>query len=195
MSAIGTFLYNYQFQLLRLIPFVSRLADLMQRESLIATPRERLQVQAIAQYVGQAMHELVYATAPVAHLVRDIQIGEEPGAFRVVNRPNSDLAQFVTTQMADSAAIQRAPPGSVTIIVGDVLPPAQILVPRLTEAKEQELTTALQALRRALAEFATAPHTPNEPSGIQDAKSYAATLSARIESVYILNNMCIDSYT
>lgn len=80
---LGGFLYNYQFQLQRLLPFLSRTADLMQRESLITDPSERLMLQNLGQRVGNALNELNLATSPVISLLQQIQIGNGPGQFQL----------------------------------------------------------------------------------------------------------------
>jgi len=80
---LGGFLNAYQFQLTRLIPLISRLGDLMQRESLMANSNERHQVQLLAQAVGRAMEELAAATTPVLPLLRNVTMGNNPGEVRL----------------------------------------------------------------------------------------------------------------
>ena len=88
---LGGFLYNYQFQLLRLLPFISRVADLLQRESLVTDPAEREMMQALAQRVGITLNELVLATNPITGLLQTLHIGPSPGQFqmRIGNLPIS----------------------------------------------------------------------------------------------------------
>lgn len=81
---LGGFLSTYQFQIMRLIPFISRIGDLMQRESLISDPQERGMLQQIANRVGDALFELDSATRPVIDLLRNLQIGPQPGQFRII---------------------------------------------------------------------------------------------------------------
>ncbi len=155
---VGTFLHNYQTQLTRLIPFLSRVADLFQREALITNPRERLQTQEIARHVGAALHEIVYATAPVAHLIRGVRLGETPGLFSLGNVANSDLAPFVSAHMVTPSPQHPAPDGSIALDVPQNLAaePAGAPEPelRLSEEKEKALATAVQGLQKQLAEFA-----------------------------------------
>lgn len=190
LTTIGHFLYTYQFQLMRLIPFISRLADLFQRESLMVYPHDRVHMQVLAQNVGQALHEIVYATAPVAHLIRDVQIGEEPGSFRLVHRPNPDLVPFVNTYMVGQNAAPR--PGSVTIPLGDAGAPVRqqaeerIGAPnRLSDSQERELTAALQQLKRTLSEFATTVRGRPEDSDLRKARAFASLFVGRIDTVRI----------
>jgi hypothetical protein len=63
-----------------------RLADLLQRESLITNPQERTQLEALAHSVGAALEELSLATNPVIPLFRNVQIGSSPGEFRMNDR-------------------------------------------------------------------------------------------------------------
>ncbi|OMJ76817.1 hypothetical protein SteCoe_23753 [Stentor coeruleus] len=88
---LGGYLHNYQFQLMRLLPFISRLADLMQRESLIQDPNERQLLQILGQRVGLAMQELTLSTGPAMQILQQIQIGPQPGQFqmRIGNYPVS----------------------------------------------------------------------------------------------------------
>lgn len=64
----------------------ARLADLLQRESLITNPNERHQVELLAHAVGHALDEVAQATAPVVHLFRNVQVGTSPGDFRLTDR-------------------------------------------------------------------------------------------------------------
>eukprot|EP00359_Climacostomum_virens_P004906 CAMPEP_0204913106 /NCGR_PEP_ID=MMETSP1397-20131031/11116_1 /ASSEMBLY_ACC=CAM_ASM_000891 /TAXON_ID=49980 /ORGANISM="Climacostomum Climacostomum virens, Strain Stock W-24" /LENGTH=765 /DNA_ID=CAMNT_0052084293 /DNA_START=719 /DNA_END=3016 /DNA_ORIENTATION=- len=80
---LGGYLSNYQFQLLRLLPFISRIGDLMQRESLITDPQERMMLQEIANRVGDALSEVDQATSPIVELLRTLQVGPQPGQFRI----------------------------------------------------------------------------------------------------------------
>ena len=105
------FLYNYQFQLLRLLPFISRVADLMQRESLITDPNERAMLQQLSQRVGNALNELALATTPITSLVQQIQIGPAPGQFqlRVGSVPVSSEVRQDLSQIPQPSA--RPAPG------------------------------------------------------------------------------------
>lgn len=83
LTLFGGFLYSYQFQILRLLPFVSRLADLLQRESQMTNPQDRYQTQYLANEVGKALSEIVLATIPVMDSFRNLTMGERPGEFRL----------------------------------------------------------------------------------------------------------------
>ena len=183
LTSIGVYLHNYQFQLTRLVPFISRLADLLQREALVATPRERIQMQVMAHHVGQALHEIVYATAPIAHLVRDIQIGEEPGSFRMINRPNIDLAPFAASHVLPEAAgaVQR-PPG-VTIVVAEPPPQMRPVEHHLHEAQEKELVDTLGTVKSKLTEISALPRQDSEPTLMQKARTLADFVKARIDQI------------
>lgn len=100
LTNLGVFLHEYQFQLTRLIPFISRLADLFQRESLIAEPRDRLEAQEIARSVGKALHEIVQATSPIAGLVEQVKLGDRPGNFRLVASVRPEAAPSAGTSPA-----------------------------------------------------------------------------------------------
>ena len=105
---LGGFLYNYQFQLMRLLPFISRVGDLIQRESLITDPNERLLLQDMAQRVGLALNQLVLATTPITPLLEQLQIGPSPGQFqlRIGNLP---VASEVRQEPPPPAPVQAMP--------------------------------------------------------------------------------------
>lgn len=63
-----------------------------------------MQAQRMAEQVGRALHEIVYATAPIAHLIRDVQLGERPGASHLPSHPSPDMAPFVARYMQAGAA-------------------------------------------------------------------------------------------
>lgn len=98
---LGEFLYSYQFQLLRLIPFISRLSDLLQREAHITQLQDRIQTQALSVEIGKAMNEIVLATVPVVDFFRNLQLGERPGEFRLpqLNQTNASNPNQQGSQM------------------------------------------------------------------------------------------------
>lgn len=89
---LGGFLYAYQFQMLRLIPFLSRLADLLQRESQMTSPQDRLQTQMLANQIGKALNEISLATTPVVDLFKNLTIGERPGEY-IITQPRRNVQQ------------------------------------------------------------------------------------------------------
>ena len=83
MTLLGGYLHNYEFQVLRFLPFISRVSDLLQRESLITDPEERVMLQNMAQRVSAGLNELAAATAPVAGMLGQLQVGQAPGQFQL----------------------------------------------------------------------------------------------------------------
>jgi hypothetical protein len=71
--------------MLRLLPLISRLSELLLNEHQIANPIQRQQIQVLARNVAAALNEVVHATDPAAHLLRDLQIGNSPGDFHLPN--------------------------------------------------------------------------------------------------------------
>lgn len=90
---LGGFLNSYQFQLTRLIPFIARLSDLMQRESLITNANERHQVELLAHSVGMALEELAAATTPILSLMQNVHLGNNPGEVSLTDRSSRSLSQ------------------------------------------------------------------------------------------------------
>lgn len=58
LTSMGVFLSNLSINMQRLIPFISRLGDLLQRESLLNTRADRIETQNLANNTGRALHEL-----------------------------------------------------------------------------------------------------------------------------------------
>ena len=102
MTLLGGFLHNYELQVLRFLPFVSRVSDLLQRESLITDPNERAQLQALVQRVSAGLNEISAATTPVAAMLSQLQIGQAPGQFHL-RIGNMNISQEVRPGGAQSA--------------------------------------------------------------------------------------------
>lgn len=90
---LGGFLYNYQFQLMRLIPFLSRLSDLLQRESLVTEAQQRADLQRFSRAMGAAMQEINLATQPVVELFQMMEIGPSPGQYHIRVREANVVSQ------------------------------------------------------------------------------------------------------
>jgi len=58
LTSMGVFLSNLSINLQRLIPFISRLGDLLQRENLLTTRNDRIETQNLANNIGRAIHEV-----------------------------------------------------------------------------------------------------------------------------------------
>lgn len=58
LTSMGVFLSNLGLNLQRLVPFITRLGDLLQRENLITTRNDRIETQNLANNVGRALHEV-----------------------------------------------------------------------------------------------------------------------------------------
>lgn len=85
INALGNYLYNYQFQLLRASPYLSRLSDLLIREQLLSNPQDRAQLQHFAHEIGDFLEETILATRPLVNLLRNVSFGDSPGVYRVVD--------------------------------------------------------------------------------------------------------------
>lgn len=73
---LGSYMNNLALNLQRIIPFMQRCGDLMQRESLLSAPRDRHLTEEMAHNIGRAFEDIARATGSVAHFYRDIRIGE-----------------------------------------------------------------------------------------------------------------------
>jgi hypothetical protein len=74
MVLLGSYLCGLAFNMSRLVPFLQRCGDLLQRESLLTNPRDRNVTQEMANNIGKALEDLARATGSVAHFYRSLQI-------------------------------------------------------------------------------------------------------------------------
>ena len=88
VSNLGHYLYNYEFQLMRANPYLSRLSDLLIRETLIDNRQDRAQLQNFAHEMGHFLEELALATRPLVSLLKNLQLGDHPGNYRLVDVDN-----------------------------------------------------------------------------------------------------------
>ncbi|KAL4435841.1 hypothetical protein ABPG74_015809 [Tetrahymena malaccensis] len=88
-ALIGSYLSNWQFQVQRTLPFVHRLAELLQREQYMNLQEDRSSTQALSLEVGRALNELVSCTQPLVGILRDIQLNQGPGQVRFEQNPNA----------------------------------------------------------------------------------------------------------
>ena len=112
---LGGFMYQYYFQLMRLLPFMSRVSDLLQRESLITDSNERNMLQVMARNVGRAFSEIIQATQPVAEILQNLEVGQSPGNFNMrlqgnhVVSENQVPRQQVFAQQIPQGLFQQVP--------------------------------------------------------------------------------------
>eukprot|EP00347_Sterkiella_histriomuscorum_P022410 403338593 len=104
---LGSYLNNLSQNLQRLLPFMQRCGDLLQRESLLQNPRDRTLTQDLAHQVGRALEEVARSSASVAHFYREINLGENPGAFTVQTEGYNRDFQAILQQ---AGTVQRIPP-------------------------------------------------------------------------------------
>lgn len=152
---LGGFLYNYQFQLMRLLPFISRVADLIQRESLITDPNERAMLQQMGQSIGNAMNELALATSPVTGLLQNLQIGPGPGQFqlRVGNVPVASEVRSESVAPQVPSQVQFPFPFPMGMPQGPQAGPANMLtqfLPMLTQMLGGNQNMTLRELLNSL---------------------------------------------
>ena len=75
---LGSYLNNLALNMQRLIPFMQRCGDLMQRESLLHQSRDRHMTTELANTIGRALEEVARASGSVAHFYRSVSLGEAP---------------------------------------------------------------------------------------------------------------------
>jgi hypothetical protein len=83
MVLLGSYMNNMAFNMQRMIPFLQRCGDLMQRESLLTNADHRRQTAEMAIVLGSMLEELAKATGSVAHLYKHLEIGPNPGECRI----------------------------------------------------------------------------------------------------------------
>ena len=108
---LGSYMSNLALNLQRLIPFMMRCGDLLQRESLLQQTRERNMTTHMANLIGRTLEEVARSTGSVAHFYRSVQLGEAPGNVRL------EAHQF---QPEFAALVQQA--GSVVRVPSQAAP-------------------------------------------------------------------------
>ena len=59
----------------RLIPFMTRCGDLLQRESLQTNAEHRRQTSELANQIGEALEEVARVSGSAAHMYKTLKIG------------------------------------------------------------------------------------------------------------------------
>jgi len=62
---------------------MQRCGDLMQRESLLTVASHRHKTAELAMVLGECLEEVSRITGSVAHLYKNMEIGPQPGNFRL----------------------------------------------------------------------------------------------------------------
>jgi hypothetical protein len=83
MVLLGSYMTNMAFNMQRMIPYMQRCGDLLQRESLLTNAEHRKQTQEMAIAIGAMMEELSRATGSVAHFYKHLEIGPSPGVCKI----------------------------------------------------------------------------------------------------------------
>ena len=83
MVLLGSYMTNMALNMQRMIPYMQRCGDLLQRESLLTNPDHRLKTCEMAIVLGAALEELSKATGSVAHLYKNMEIGPNPGLVKI----------------------------------------------------------------------------------------------------------------
>jgi len=93
---LGSYLTNLSFAMQRLIPFMQRTGDLLQRESLLTNANQRRQAAEMAIVVGTALEHVAKATGSTSHLYKNFELGPEPGLCKLkVNSFDPMFAEVV----------------------------------------------------------------------------------------------------
>jgi hypothetical protein len=87
MVLLGSYMTNLAFNMQRMIPYMQRCGDLLQRESLLTNPEHRLKTCEMAIILGSLLEEVSKASGSVAHFYKNMEIGPNPGMVRI--EPNS----------------------------------------------------------------------------------------------------------
>jgi hypothetical protein len=75
MEQMGSYLCNLSLNLQRLLPFIQRVGDLLQRENLLTNSRDRHLTNEMAIVIGKALEEVSRATGSISHFYSGLQIG------------------------------------------------------------------------------------------------------------------------
>ena len=84
LTVLGGFTNKLYFNLLRILPFVGRLGDLLERESLITDSQERKEIELLSHQIGSAFKEIKNSIEPVFSIYENIKLGPNPGQSTIV---------------------------------------------------------------------------------------------------------------
>lgn len=101
ISLLGGYLGSLQFAMQRTNSFIWRSGELLNRERHMVNPMERAEAQHLINQTGRAMEHLARALLLSSHYYRDLTISENPGHYRLSNRPHPDFAEL-NNRFADS---------------------------------------------------------------------------------------------
>lgn len=90
LSILGGYMNKLYFNLLRILPFIGRLGDLMERESLINNEKDRKDLEKMAKNVGMAFAELNKATEPIPYLLENLCVGKNIGECQISENNSSN---------------------------------------------------------------------------------------------------------
>lgn len=135
VQVMGAFLSNWHFQMMRALPYIYRLGELLQREPALEDSLQREDVNVLLARLSPILEHIVMSTNPVINVYRNLRLGSNPGQFTVSPQPVPPIQinplpfpgfQFSQHQQP---AQTTAPPSSVNQAQGI---PAQIQVPQFT---------------------------------------------------------------
>jgi len=88
---LGGYLSKLYFNILRILPFIGRLGDLMERESLITNEIERKEIEKLSQNLGNAFSEINKAIQPLPSILENLKIGKNTGESQILENSSSKL--------------------------------------------------------------------------------------------------------
>ena len=80
---LGSYLSNLSFTMQRLLPYMQRCGDLMQRESLLTVADNRRKTAEMAILIGQSLEHIAKAAGATAHMFKNFELGPSPGQCRL----------------------------------------------------------------------------------------------------------------
>lgn len=84
VQLLGSYLHQYQFQMQRLLPYLQKLSELMQRENLLTDVNDRMETQNLSHHISESLQQIISSTQPVISLFQNLQMGNRPGEFRII---------------------------------------------------------------------------------------------------------------
>lgn len=126
--------------------------------------------------MGQALHEIVYATAPIAHLYRDLELGKHPGSFSIVNFPDPEMEEFITPRNDTLGNTTRNAVESLVNVMD------------LMSQNYNNIQESLKSLRRKFLDINRYPHQDKEDEAIPKARELAGFISNMIGDILRQNS-------
>lgn len=128
-QVIGGFLSNWHFQMMRLLPFVYRLGEILQREPGLNVTEHRQETNNLLTRITPIMNMMAGCTTEVTTLLNGFRLGSNAGQFSTTTQLNSqEAARNVPPPTQPAQSVVSPPPIQPPLIQPPLVqPPAPMM--------------------------------------------------------------------